>query len=242
MCILISCESGGKNVPAQLLSTPAPSTDHASVFQSALIQSDAAAKYITHRMSQRLNVPLIQYEYGLQAIDVTRSLHHPKLFSRHTRSLSVADRQCLIDDFYVPYRDAISSMLAGMLKQYGYVVHLSVRTFELLGPRQTPRRTDVGLLYDPASGDESDLCADWLEELYFEAPMLKVRRNYPRRGSVDSLIKAMRNKLNDKSYLGVELLLNRAWAGRSIQVRDTAIDLLCDTLMTTLRFQQSQVA
>jgi len=133
-------------------------------------------------------------------------------------------------------------MLSQMFQRFPFVVHLSIRTFDLLGPKKQPRRADIGLLYDPTYTDEADLCADWTEDLYFEADMIKVRRNYPRRGTTDSLTKAMRAEFADQEYLGVELLLNRAWAGRAIQIRDIAIDQLSDTLGSVLQLQQSDAA
>ncbi|MGB7344085.1 MAG: N-formylglutamate amidohydrolase [Pirellulaceae bacterium] len=252
MCILISCEAGGKYVPAQLLSSTSMSniatagkettTQQNSSARLNKYRTDKAALYAAHRMSKRLGAPLIQYQFALDAIDVTRSLRHPKLFSKASRSLSSLDRQRLIDEFYVPYREAIKNTVAQLLQRYTYVLHLSVRSFDLIGPKKKRRRADVGLLYDPSSSDEVDLCADWLYELYYEAEMLKVRRNYPRRGTADSLTKAMRAEFSGQSYLGIELLLNRAWAGRPIQVRDEAIDHLCDTLRTTMQLPQTAAA
>ncbi|QDT13061.1 N-formylglutamate amidohydrolase [Planctomycetes bacterium K23_9] len=264
MCILISCESGGANLPAQLLrshpsanetDSPHPeSTANEAVTANKKLSgnADVAAQYASRRMSERLGAPLMQYQYSLDAIDVTRSLRHPKLFSKDARKLSADDRQQLINDYYLPYRSAVKHSLRQMMRRHRYVVHLSVRTFDLLGPKQKRRRADVGLLYDPACDDESDLSADWAEELYFEADMLKIRRNYPRRGTVESLTKAMRSEFQgqqtgparntNQTYLGIEILLNRAWAGRAIQVRDTAIDQLCDTLRAALQLQQSEAA
>ncbi len=204
--------------------------------------SDSAALYVARRMAAKLSVPLEFYEYSLEAIDVTRSLRHPKLFSQRTRRFSAAKKQSLIDQYYEPYRHTIRNRLSRMCRQYTYTLHVSVRTFDALDGNGKHRRADVGLLYDPSVRDEADLCADWAEELYFEAEMLRVRRNYPRRGTIDSLTKSMRTHFAGQSYLGVEILLNRSWASRSVGIRDIAIDRLSETLATVMQLEQSEAA
>ena len=272
MCLLITCEAGGEKIPA--FPTPAEYATSAEYATQAEVtrsrgtvrgidetkatqvlaskkacnvsSGDASALYAAHRMSCRLRAPMIQYEYTLQAIDVTRSLRHPKLYSATSRKLSPEHRQHWVDSYYLPYRQAVREQLQQMMQQYSYVVHLSVRSFDLVGPKKKRRRADVGLLYDPASQDESDLCADWLDELYFDWDMLKVRRNYPRRGTVDSLVKSMRSDFDTPEYagryLGIEVLLNRAWVGRPIKIRDTAIDAISETLQSIMQLEQADAA
>lgn len=82
----------------------------------------------------------------------------------------------------------------------------------------------MGLLYDPGRQDEVDLCLDWIDEMYDEAPNLKVRRNYPGRGTNDSLTRTMRSEFEPMPYLGIEVWVNQAWASRPSLRRDEAID------------------
>ena len=128
-----------------------------------------------------------------------------------------------------------------MLLRSSHVVHLSVRTFDLRFRGKT-RRADAGLLYDPARADEVDICLDWIDEMYDAVPMLRVRRNYPRRGTSDSITKAMRAEFADQNYIGIELLLNRAWAGRKLAVRDQVIDGICWALQAITETSQSKAA
>ncbi len=123
-----------------------------------------------------------------------------------------------------------------------FVVHLSVRTFELRNHQGKLRRADVGMLYDPSVDDEIDLCLDWLDAMYEEVPMLRARRNYPRRGTTDSITKTMRGEFSANSYLGIELLLNRAWAARPVATRDHAIDGICRSLKSILSASHSEAA
>lgn len=115
--------------------------------------------------------------------------------------------------------------------RYSCAIHLSVRTFDWLC-KGKPRRADLGLLYDPANRDELDFCLDWMDELYDEAAMLRVRRNYPRRGTTDSLTKSMRAEFAGLPYLGIEVHANRAWVGRDVPMRDLAIDGIVWSLRT----------
>ncbi len=224
MCLLISCEAGGNAVPAALIPTPGEGDSRSVVDRlPGRLPGDGAARYVAERMARGFDAPLIANLYSPDLIDVSRSLHHRELFPKLTRGWSPDDRQLLVDQIYLPYRDRVRRAVAGGLLRYSYVIHLSVRTFELRSKGKA-RRADVGLLYDPSSRDEVDLCLDWIDELYDEADMLKIRRNYPRRGTADCITKAMRVEFAGTQYLGIELMLNRAWVAREVSLRDEAID------------------
>lgn len=236
MGVLISCEVGGTEVPAPLIVSgdgewrdvdPA----NRGISKSANLTCDGAARYAAERMSRGLGASLVTNDYSSDLIDVTRSLHHRELFPKLTRSLPASDRQWLIDTVYVPYREQVRRSVASLLLRHSAVIHLSVRTFE---PTSNGRvcRADVGLLYDPSHDDEVDLCLDWMDQMYDQAPMLRVRRNYPRRGTTDSLTRSMRSQFAAQRYIGIEVLLNRAWAKRSVLMRDQAIDGMSRSLKT----------
>jgi predicted N-formylglutamate amidohydrolase len=184
---------------------------------------------------------LIANEYSLDMIDVTRSLRHRELFSPRTRNWPAEDRQSLIEQVYQPYRLRVREAIESALVRSSYLLHLSVRTFDLRS-NGTIRRADASLLYDSSRRDEVDLCLDWIDEMYEIVPMLRVRRNYPRRGTADSMTKAMRAEFSSRNYLGVELLLNRAWAQRSVAVRDEVLDGICWSLESTLGMALSKAA
>jgi predicted N-formylglutamate amidohydrolase len=192
-------------------------------------------------MSQRLAAPLIANEYSMGLIDVTRSLHHRALFPPPTRTWPAEDRQRLIDQIHTPYRQQIRSEIERLFSQNSYVIHLSIRTFPLRHSGKI-RRADAGLLYDPSRDEEVGLCLDWIDEMYEAIPMLRVRRNYPRRGTTDSITKSMRSEFANRSYLGIEVLLNRAWAARPLAIRDVAIEQMCGCLQRVLDWSQSEAA
>lgn len=254
MSVLISCEVGGNLVPPQLpaLSRVAAATKSAQRSKRTTRKTkrspaetidgpDVTALYVARRMSENLRAPLIANDNASQLIDVRRSLRNRQLFSGVTRDWPVTDRQRLIETIYLPYRARLRTQLSRMLSRSTYVIHLSLQSFPL-GEGKRRCRADMGLLYDPAEQDEVDFCLDWIDELYEELEMLRVRRNYPQRGTRDSITKAMRGEFKGENYLGIEMMINQAWAAREIAVRDQVIDGICWSLQTVLEIPQSKAA
>jgi len=207
----------------------------------ATLSHDAPAAYVAKRMADQLKVPLFVNRYSNDLIDVTHSLHHRRLFPSQTRSWLPAERQLLIDTIYAPYRLAVKQAIQSGLDRWGYLIHLSIRTFDIQNDGKL-QRADAGLLYDPACEHEVDLCLDLVDELYDEVPMLRVRRNYPGRGTTDRLTKSMRADFATENYFGIELMLNRAWVGRPLAIRDEVIDGIAWTMQAVTELGQSEAA
>lgn len=242
---LISCETGGRRVPAHWSSLTAKAGEsdntHSLVFSPRTVTSDSSGRYAARRLAENLNAPIIENEYSLDCVDVTRSVRHRQLFGGVARELDAVQRARLLDQIYFPYRERVRSAIKSGLRQSPILIHLSVRTFAA-SSKGHMRRTDVGLLYDPSQQDEVDFCLDWIDDLYEIAPMLRVRRNYPRRGTQDSLTRAMRAEFFNQPYVGIELALNRAWASRPLKIRDEAIDGLSDSLLEIFRLPTAEAA
>ncbi|TWU31562.1 N-formylglutamate amidohydrolase [Novipirellula artificiosorum] len=234
MSVLISCETGGDRTPSWLIDS-GNSTPHGS---SSLGESllDPAARYAARKMAARLSVPLIENEYAADLVDVTRSARHRSVFPPSARRFGDETRHRLLAEIHHPYRQRIQTAIAELLHQHPVVVHLSIRSF-VSRKNGTLRRTDVGLLYDPSREDEVDFCLDWIDEMYEEVPMVRVRRNYPRRGTTESLVTAMRSAFPEQTFIGIEVLLNRAWAARPVLRRDEAIDGMCRSLEMLLELE-----
>lgn len=233
MSVFLSCEQGGHLMPPEL------SCRGDLTLPSALVDP---AWGIAGELSQLLGVTLIRNEFASTLIDVRRSTHHRDLFGKKTRNWSQEDRQLLLDEIYAPYREKIRKTISEKLSQNAYVVHLSVQTFGFRSKSGKVRRTDVGLSYDPARDDEVDFCLDWIDEMYETAAMLKVRRNYPRRGTHDSLTKAMRTEFQNQPYLGIELMLGRAWTRRKVALRTEAIQGMATALRYLVNDATSRAA
>lgn len=253
MTVLISCEAGGERIPPQFRMRLAARLSDA---EQPIRPVDRTARYLSRRMADTLRAPLISNEYARELIDVTRSLHHRQLFSGTTRNWSATDRKFLIDTIYRPYRDRVRTELRRMLSRLPYVIHLSISSFPLRrrtsdssdrgssdrGSEKQLHRADMGLLYDPKADDEVDFCLDWIDEMYDEMDMLRVRRNYPQRGTRDSITRAMRTEFVDRNYLGIELMVNQAWASREVAIRDEVIDGICWTLDATRQLPAAKAA
>lgn len=94
------------------------------------------------------------------------------------------------------------------------VVHVAVHSFtpELDGEI---RNADVAFLYDSRRRREAEFCRRWAALLRQHDPRLRVRFNYPYRGSDDGLSRPLRRRYAQSCYLGVEIEINQALvAGR----------------------------
>ena len=89
------------------------------------------------------------------------------------------------------------------------VVHVGVHSFTpvLNGVR---RNADIGLLFDPRRAMESAFCRSWKTAIEALDPTLRVRLNYPYRGTSDGLTTALRRTHDGGAYLGVEIELCNA--------------------------------
>ena len=92
------------------------------------------------------------------------------------------------------------------------IVHLGIHSF-------TPalhgkvRNADIGILYDPARPQErayAQVIKDEIKRLY---PAMKVRFNYPYKGSSDGLTTTLRKKSGPR-YVGIEIEINQKFFQR----------------------------
>lgn len=221
VAFVISCEHGGSAIPrryrdlfrgqARLLAT------HRAL--------DIGALGLARSLARLLHAPLFYSTTSRLLIDLNRSLHHRRVFSEFTRSLTLRDREQLISRYYLPYRNRIEEYITRRLSSGARVIHVSAHSF-------TPsldglvRTTDIGLLYDPARSFETRICRAWQERLTGTAPRLRVRRNYPYRGTADGFTSYLRTRFPDKRYAGIELEVNQGLPlGSALKWRD------CRTLL-----------
>ncbi|MDP1560469.1 MAG: N-formylglutamate amidohydrolase [Pirellulaceae bacterium] len=202
--LVLSCEHASAAVPARFR----------SLFdgQAAVLQShrgwDPGTLELGKRLSKRFQVPLLATKVSRLLIEVNRSLHHPKLFSEYTSQLPAATKQLLIEEYYLPHREAIEQQIRVLLQQSHRVLHLSLHSFTGQWNGQ-PRTADLGLLYDPRRATELSTCCHWQASLQRQLPGLVIRRNYPYLGKADGLTTALRKKFAMIRYLGIELEVNQ---------------------------------
>ena len=200
IAFVVTCEHGGNAIPrryrhlfhgqAQLLST------HRAL--------DIGAFDLARSLARILHAPLFYSTTSRLVIDLNRSLHHRRVFSEFTRSLTPSERELLISRYYRPYRARIEDHIARRITAGARVVHVSAHSFTpILDGRA--RTTDIGLLYDPSRSFETRVCRAWQELLTAAAPELRVRRNYPYRGTADGFTSYLRTRFPNKRYAGIEL-------------------------------------
>jgi predicted N-formylglutamate amidohydrolase len=147
-------------------------------------------------------------------VELNRPLGHHQIFSARAMRLAPALREELIERYYLPYWRAVEGAVEKALRRGRRVLHLSVHSFtpRLAGVR---RMTDIGLLFDPRRALEAQFCELWRHALRERAPRLRVRHNYPYRGTADALTTSLREKFAAKPYLGIEIEINQKFPGRN---------------------------
>jgi predicted N-formylglutamate amidohydrolase len=212
---LITSEHGGNRVPAR----------YAALFRAhrKLLDShrgcDFGSLKLARVLAGAMDCALIFSQTTRLLVELNRSLGHPHLFSRVTRTLPAAEREQILRKHYHPHRERVERRLLELLRGASFVLHLSVHSFTpvLNGVRRT---AEFGLLYDPARPNERRFCQIWRHQLRrADLGDPRVRRNYPYRGAADGLTTSLRRKLNTPRYLGIEIEVN---AG---MLRETGIRL-----------------
>jgi len=213
--LVLSCEHASADIPARFRSLFA---GHESVLRTHR-GWDPGTWQLGKQLSQRFQVPVLATKVSRLLIEVNRSLHHPKLFSEFSSSLSPEIKQQLIAEYYLPHREALEQQIRKVLKRNHRVLHLSLHSFTGQWNGE-PRTADLGLLYDPRRPTELSTCCRWQKSLRQRLPGLVIRRNYPYLGKADGLTTALRKKFTSTEYLGIELEVNQNHAPPSRHWRD----------------------
>ncbi|HEY5673207.1 MAG TPA: N-formylglutamate amidohydrolase [Malonomonas sp.] len=202
--LFLSCEHGGNRVPRR----------YQMLFQGLEEQLDShrgfdpGALFLARLLARALHAPLEAAETTRLLVDLNRSRHNAKLFSAAVRQLPVAEKEQLLANYYHPYRQAVSDRISDRIAAGAQVVHLSVHSFTPILHGQV-RNAELGLLYDPARVQERLFCQDWRLLLKQQQPTLRVRCNYPYRGTADGLVRVLRGQFSPQDYLGIELEVNQ---------------------------------
>ncbi len=205
IALVLSCEHAGNRVPA----------GYRALFKgwrSTLVSHlgwDPGAIELARAIAKETGAPLVANTVSRLVVETNRSVGRPQLFSEFTRTLSRDEKKLLLERHYHPHRGAVEAVVKSALRTHNRVVHVGVHTFTpvLNGKKRT---ADVGLLFDPSRKEEAEFCEVWLHALHWEAPLLRVKKNYPYKGSSDGLTTSLRAKFAARRYLGLELEVNQA--------------------------------
>lgn len=171
---------------------------------------DYGALDIATYLGNQLESTLFTASTSRLLIDFNRSLGHPACFSEATQLLSKQQQQTIIETYYLPYRQRITSFIAKAIQQGNNVVHLSIHSFTpVMGGIR--RNADLGLLYDPRRQPEKDFAHAWQKLLKNTlSPTLKIRKNYPYQGKSDGFTTALRHHFEPFQYIGIEVETNQS--------------------------------
>ena len=226
VCLVISCEHGGCQVPAP----------YAELFkgQQQVLQShrgwDPGALKMAKHFARILKAPLYFSTTTRLLVELNRSLGHPRLFSEFSQQLSMSQKETLLIQHWYPYRQAVESVIAQHIGGRRRVLHVSVHSFTPVWDGEV-RATDIGLLYDPARSAEKQFCLRWRNALKQAAPDLTIHRNSPYKGTSDGFVTQLRRQHASHQYLGIELEVNQRYFLNSTATEQGAVlRLLTDSL------------
>jgi predicted N-formylglutamate amidohydrolase len=227
--LVLSCEHGSARVPSRYADLFAgPRAERALASHRG---SDLGSLWLARRLAAELELPLVAANVTRLLIELNRSRSHPALFSEFSRGLDTDARARLVERYYAPYRERVRALIES---RTGRVCHIGVHSFTpVLGGEV--RRADIALLYDPKRRDEARFARACRCELRALAPELRVRFNYPYRGSADGLTTTLRRQYRPARYLGIELEVNQALLTGAAAVRRRVLAVVTDSLAALMR-------
>ncbi|OWU99527.1 N-formylglutamate amidohydrolase [Fibrobacter sp. UWR2] len=154
-------------------------------------------------------------------VDLNRTITNKSAFSEYYGELETSDKAAAekvkteATAYWKEYRANVErfvtqnigkgSKVAG--NKGATIVHLGIHSFTpVLNGK--PRNTDIGILYDPMRPQErayANVIKDEIKRLY---PHMKVRFNYPYKGTSDGLTTSLRKKFGPR-YVGIEIEINQ---------------------------------
>jgi len=144
-------------------------------------------------------------------VDLNRTITNKSAFSEYYEALESRDKAAAekartqATAYWKEYRDNVEKFVAS--NKSTEIVHLGIHSFTPVLNGKV-RNTDIGILYDPARQQErayANVIKDEIKRLY---PAMKVRFNYPYKGSSDGLTTTLRKKFGQR-YVGIEIEINQ---------------------------------
>ena len=147
-------------------------------------------------------------KYSRLFVDLNRTITNKSAFSEYYEALdkaTVAKAKAQATAYWTEYRAAIEKFVKANAKKE--IIHLGIHSFtpELNGK---VRNTDIGILYDPSRPKECELAQVIKAEIKRLHPEMKVRFNYPYKGTSDGLTTTLRKKIGPH-YAGLEIEINQ---------------------------------
>ncbi|UJH91569.1 N-formylglutamate amidohydrolase [Antarcticibacterium sp. 1MA-6-2] len=226
MKLLLTCEHGGNEIPENYLNLFLGFEDVLTTHRGF----DPGALDLFRFLGPLSNFELYSTTSRL-LVELNRSLHHAALFSEITKSLFRSEKEEILASYYLPYRKQVEEKINRWLKEGESVVHISVHSFTPILEEIT-RNADIGILFDPSRADEKLLAKSWKGNLKILAPHLRVRFNYPYKGTADGFTTYLRKKFPE-NYIGIELEVNQKFTNNNemkIDIKNTIFKSVQDEI------------
>ncbi len=224
--LLVTCEHGGNQVPS-------PYAEYFEGLEQVLNSHrgyDLGALPLARDLADRLStVPLVYAEVTRLVVDLNRSATSRSLVSEYLQGVSRAGRTLLMDRYYRPYRAWVADCAEALMADSSRLIHLSVHSFTPVF-KGRPRTADIGLLYNPDRLPEKAFCRQWKTGLVTLLPDLRVRFNWPYRGTADGLVRSLRSLYPSDRYLGIELEVNQGLVAEDGRFPQILSSCLADSL------------
>ena len=156
-------------------------------------------------------------------VDLNRTITNKSAFSEYYEVLESRDKaaaekaKAQATAYWKEYRNDVEKFVqqnigpsadsAGSPTLKTEIGHLGIHSFTPVLNGKV-RNADIGILYDPARPQErayAQVIKDEIKRLY---PTMKVRFNYPYKGSSDGLTTTLRKKFGPR-YVGIEIEINQ---------------------------------
>ena len=203
---LITCEHAGNEVPGRwgfLFEGQAEVLNSHRGFDRGSLELGVA-------LADRLRAPLLTGTVTRLLVDLNRPARHPRHFSEFTRDLAPTERERIDVEYWKPHWERYGECLQRLP---GRIVHIACHSFvPVLGGRV--RGADIGLLYDPSRARERAWCHSLAKQIRAILPDLKVRMNYPYRGTSNGMGQQHRAHFSDERLITMELEINQSLCDR----------------------------
>ncbi len=197
MNLLITCEHGGNQIPAELQEIISIEDEvlnsHLGYDLGAL---DLAYELYNH-LKKEYPILFLKNEMTRLLIDFNRSIEHPKLFSKYSKHLPKEYKEFLFKKYY-DFRKKAKDFIT---QNNQPIIHLSVHSFTPVLSNKI-RKTEIGILFDPKRKNEYYFAKQIKKNLFYRCHF-----NLPYRGISDGHTQSLRNL--SSNYIGIEIEINQ---------------------------------
>jgi predicted N-formylglutamate amidohydrolase len=220
--LILSCEHAGNEVPENLACLFAAEPTVLETHRGWDLGSWKLAEFL----ALRLNAPLLGCHTSRLLIEANRSPNSAELFSSFSLVLTDSEKEKLVRDFYLPYRNKIQHLMEEAAKP---VLHLSIHSFTPIW-NGVKRSVDIGILFDPERNSETNYSLLLKRELEKNLPHLTIEYNEPYNGTDDGVTTWLRKLYPDSAYTGIEIEVNQKFASSLITIQSEMAQSIQSTL------------